>query len=616
VDKEKRKILKTITKIFGEKGIEGENLKDIAEVEEKGKKRKLHTVDKITDLKDMLNKSGEKYKDKPAFKLKTDIPDEFRTITYDTLLEQVNSLGTELINIGLMGKRIAVIGENCYEWALAYLAISCGTGVVVPLDKSLPANELETLIIRSGAEAIFYTDKYNDMMQDIRARRTTDLRYYISMDLKERKGNVYSEYEFVRKGKELIENGDRRFLDSKINNEEMAFMLFTSGTTANSKAVMLSHKNICANLMDIGAVLNLDDKDTLLSFLPLHHTFECTVGFLYPMYCGACLAYSAGAKHLANELKEYQITAMISVPALLEVMYRRVMKGIEQKGKLDEVQKVAKLTNVLTKVGLDFRKKMFKEIHDNLGGKLRIVVSGAAALDHDVEKGFNDLGFRVIQGYGLTETSPVASTGSDFEQKMGAVGKVLPSYKVKIIDKDDEGVGEIILKGPCIMLGYYQNEEATKEVLEKDWFHTGDLGYIDKKGFLHISGRKKSVIILKNGKNIFPEEIESIINRIDGVKESFIYGKPEKDDENDLKLCAKVVYDEELMKEIYGIKECRGGLPCPPEEIQKIIWEKIKELNKTMPPYKYIKELIITTEELIKTTTLKIKRHEEMKKLS
>jgi len=284
------------------------------------------------------------------------------------------------------------------------------------------------------------------------------------------------------------------------------------------------------------------------------------------------------------------------------------MKGVEQKGKLEEVQKVAKLTSVLTKVGLVFRKKMSTEILDHLGGRLRIDVSGAAALDHDVEKGFNDLGFRVIQGYGLTETSPVASTGSDFEQKLGAVGKVLPSYKIKIIDKDSDGVGEIILKGPCIMLGYYQNEEATKEVLEKDWFHTGDLGYIDKKGFLHISGRKKSVIVLKNGKNIFPEEIESIINRIDGVKESFIYGKPEKNDKNDLKLCAKVVYDEELIDEIYGKKT--------KEEIQQIIWEKIKELNKTMPSYKYIKELTTTTEELIKTTTMKIKRHEEIKKVN
>ena len=291
---------------------------------------------------------------------------------------------------------------------------------------------------------------------------------------------------------------------------------------------------------------------------------------------------------------------MISVPALYEGIYKRLIKSIEKKGKLQEVEMMCKLTSVLSRVGLDFRRAVFKEIHEQFGGKLRLLVSGAAALDYEVEKGFNDLGFEMVQGYGLTETSPVIAAGNDFEQKLGSVGKVFPSAKIKIINKNEEGVGEIYVKAPYVMIGYYQNEEATKEVLDKEWFKTGDLGYIDKKGFLFLCGRKKSVIVLKNGKNVFPEEIENVINRIDGIKESFVYGRPEPDDEIDLKLCAKIVYDKDAMKDAYGIVD--------EKEIKDKIWEKIKELNRTMPPYKYIKEITVTEEELIKTTTQKIKR--------
>jgi len=484
------------------------------------------------------------------------------------------------------------------------MAIACGTGPVVPIDKSLPDNEIEGLIIRSGAEAIFYTNTYDKVMAGVKERQVSDVRYFISMDLKERKDGINSEYELVEKGRKLLEDGDRRFLDATINTEEMAFLLFTSGTTANSKGVMLSQKNICTNIMDIGAVLKVTPEDTILSFLPLHHTFECTTGFLYMLYAGATIAYCDGVKHIAANLKEYEVTIMISVPALYEQIYKRVLKTLEQKGKLEDVEKARKLTSILNKVGLDLRKKLFKELHANLGGKLRVLISGAAALDLEAERGFNELGFQLSQGYGLTETSPVVSAGDDFDRKLGSVGKVFPSVKVKIIDKNEEGVGEITVKGPSVMMGYYQNEEATNEVLKKGWFHTGDLGYIDKKGFLYICGRKKSVIVLKNGKNIFPEEIESIINRIEGIKESFVYGKPEADDANDLKMCAKIVYDPEVFKEVYSADSAVA--------VEKIVWEKIKELNKTMPPYKYIKELIITTEEIIKTTTLKIKRHEEL----
>lgn len=602
MDKESKKLLNTIMKNFSDR--EDISIKELLENARQKTKKKLHKVEPITDLKDMLNKSYEKYKDEIAFEYKIS-KDEIKKITYKEFIDDVNGLGTQLIKMGLLGKRIAVISENRYEWAVAYLATACGVGVIVPLDKSLPANELESLIIRSGVEAIFYSKKYDEIMIDIKQRKTTDLRYYISMDLDERKESVLSEREFIEKGKKLINEGDRKYLDAEIDREGMTFMLFTSGTTAMSKAVMLSHKNICANIMDIAAVIKLTKEDTLLSFLPLHHTFECTVGFLYPIYAGSTIAYCEGIRHIANNIKEFEVTAMISVPALYENIYKRVMKSIEKKGKTQEVETMSKLTSILSKVGLDFKKMVFKEIHEQFGGKLRLLVNGAAALDYTVEKGFNDLGFKIVQGYGLTETSPVIAAGNDFEQRIGSVGKVLPNAKIKILNKDEDGIGEIYVKAPYVMLGYYQNEEATKEVLDKEWFKTGDLGYIDKKGFLFLCGRKKSVIVLKNGKNVFPEEIENVINRIEGIKESFVFGRPEPDDEIDLKLGAKIVYDKEVMKETYGVET--------EEEIKEVIWEKIKELNKTMPPYKYIKEVITTEEDLIKTTTQKIKRFEEMK---
>lgn len=603
-ENENKELIKKLKELFKDKEIDDEDFKSMKKV---NAKKRLHKCDKFANLKEMINLSAQKHGDKPAFRFKTDKPGEFRNITFNEFLNDINALGTKLINMGLSDKRIAIISDNRYEWALAYMAIACGTGVVVPLDKMLPANELEALIIRSGVEAIFYSSKYDEVMQDIRNRKTTDLRYYISMDLEKRENGVYSQKELVKAGKELIEKGNRKFLDAKINNEAMGFMLFTSGTTAMSKAVMLSHKNIASNLMDIAKVLNLDERDTLLSFLPLHHTFECTVGFLYPISRGASIAYCEGIRHIANNIKEYQITAMISVPALYESIYKRLMKNIEKKGKLPEVEKMIKLTNMFSKVGIDIKRVVFKDIIDGLGGKIRLLVNGAAALSPEVEKGFNDLGITTVQGYGLTETSPVISAGTDFEQRIGSVGKVFPSVKLKIINKDENGIGEIYVKGPTVMLGYYQNEEATKEVLDKGWFNTGDLGYVDKKGFLFLCGRKKSVIVLKNGKNVFPEEIETVINKIEGVKESFVYGQAEEDDKIDLKVCAKIVYDKDFMKEIYNVET--------EEEIYDVLWDKIKEINKTMPEYKYVKKIIVTDEELVKTTTQKIKRHEEMKKI-
>ena len=561
---------------------------------------------KFADLKDMLKQTGEVYGDRPAYIFKTEKEGEFRTITHKEFRDEINALGTALIKMGLKDKRIAVISENRYEWELAYLSIAAGTGVVVPLDKALPENEIESLILRSQVEAILYSKKYDEIMNKLREKKNTNLKYFISMELEENDNGIYSQKLLVEKGKKLIADGDPSYLNAKIDAEGMGIMLFTSGTTAMSKAVMLSHKNILTNIMDITQRFDLNEEDRLLSFLPLHHVFECTVGFLYPVSIGACLCFCEGVKHMADNIKEFDITAMISVPAVFDIIYRKVMKAIEKKGKLGTVQKGKKISNLLLKVKIDVRKQLFKEIHESLGPNLKLVVTGGAALDPETEKGFNDLGFDVEQGYGLTETAPVIAAETPKCRRLGSIGKKFPSVEVKIDNPDEDGIGELMAKGPSIMIGYYENKEATKEALEPDgWFHTGDLARIDKDGFIYIAGRKKSVIVLNNGKNVFPEEIETLLNKVEGIKESFVYEK--KEDDGDVKVCVKIVYDKEMIKELYNIEG--------EDKIREFLWEKVKEINKLMPKYKYVREMIITEEELIKTTTLKIKRHEEMKKI-
>ena len=561
---------------------------------------------KFENLKEMMKNSEEKFGDEVAFYRDGKGLEDSKKVTYKEFCYEINSLGTALIEMGLKGKRIAVIGENRYEWELSYLAVVTGTGTIVPLDKALPENEIESLIIRSEVEAIIYSEKYDECMAKIQKQGNTKLKYFISMDLEKNDFNKYSLKEITEKGKELLEKGNREFLDSKINNEEMSIMLFTSGTTNQSKAVMLSHKNICTNVKDIRNVFELDETDRLLSFLPLHHTFECTVGFLYPLSIGGSIIFSKGVRHIADELKNFKITAMICVPVVFEKMYDKLMKTIEDKGKMPTVKKGIKLSNCLLKVGIDIRKKLFKEIHDNLGGCLRVMVAGGAALSPEKEKGFWDLGFNVLQGYGLTETSPVIAAELTKQKRLGSIGKKFPSVEVKIDNPDKSGVGELLAKGDSVMIGYYNNEEANEEVFTEDgWFRTGDLARIDKNGYLYISGRKKFVIVLKNGKNVYPEEIESLLEKSELIKECMVFGMPARD--GDVTLSVKICYDKDYVKKQFG--------DITIDDLKEKIWNWVKEVNKTMPKYKYVKKLILTDEELVKTTTLKIKRNVEMDKI-
>ena len=562
---------------------------------------KKEEIIEIKDLKDMLNKTKDIFKNKPAYKIREE-NGKYKIITHKQVREMIDALGTALTTLGLQGKRIGVIGENRYEWEISYLSVVCGVGTVVPFDKSLPENELKRLIERSEVEAIFYSEKYENTLKKLVLEDTGKLKHLISMDSKTHKNGIYSWSELIEFGEVLLKNGNRAFLDSEINPEEMKIMLFTSGTTSEAKVVALCHRNLCNNLMDLATVLDINSEDRFLSFLPIHHVFECTVGFLFALYRGAQTSFCDGIRHMQENYKEYKITFAACVPAIFENMYRNIWKKLEKDGKKEET---LELLEKYKDANMEKRKKVFKHIHEMFGGHIKMFISGAAAIDKTVVQGYRDFGINLCQGYGLTETSPVVATETDEANRVGSIGKCFPSLEVKIDEPNEEGVGELLVKGPTVMLEYYNNEEATKEAIVDGWFHTGDLARIDEDGYIFILGRKKSVIVLKNGKNIFPEEMENLVNRIEGVKESFIFGKSNKKDKDDIKIHVKVVYDKEIMKLAYKAET--------EEEIYKAIFDRIKTINETMPAYKGIKGMVLSETPLIKTTTNKIKRQEEIK---
>ena len=562
--------------------------------------KRIYDYLKINDLKDMLNKTGRLYADKPAYRIKVE-EGKYQIYTHKEVRDMINNLGTALINLGLKGKRIAVIGENRYEWEIAYLSIVCGTGIVVPLDKSLPANELELLIERSDIEAIFYTKKYSDIIQNIKFSEKNKLKHLISMDSDEHGEGIYSQKELIQTGKKLIEEGNKEFLNAQINPKEMNIMLFTSGTTSKSKVVALSHENVCTNLMDIGSVLDVTQEDVFLSILPIHHVFECTVGFLFSLYKGAETVFCDGLRHIVENLNEYHVTVMACVPGIYERIFMMIRKKLEKQGKIEEIlENEEKYKNS----SMQKKKEVFKEIHDMLGGKIKLLISGAAALDKTIEEKYRLLGLNLVQGYGLTETSPVVAVGTNKNYKLGSIGKTVPSVEAKLVDVNDDGIGELVVRGSSVMLGYYENEKVNKKSLQDGWFYTGDLAKIDEEGYIFICGRKKSVIVLKNGKNIFPEEMENLVNKIEGIKESFIFGKIQSNDENNIKINVKIVFDRDVIKDVYKVEK--------DEDIYKVLSKKIKEVNQTMPSYKAIRGMILTEEPLIKTTTNKIKRQENL----
>ena len=557
----------------------------------------------FNNIKEIIYNSANVYEKNTAFviKNKKDGKTNYIDVSYKQLLEDINCLGTAYYSLKLQKKRIAIIGKNRYEWVLAHLANLLGGIVSIPLDKDLQLEELESSLIRSKADAIVFDNKLLDLIEQIKNRGNTQIKEYICMEKESYYKNIP---ELIDIGKALIEKGNTSYIDNNIDENEMNILLFTSGTTSKSKAVMLSQKNVASNIYALQCVEDIRSSDTNIAFLPFHHIFGSTC-LIMMLASGVRTCFPDGLRYIKQNLKEYKVSVFVGVPVLVEAIYKAIIKEVEKQEKTKIINKAIKISNFLLKLHIDIRKILFKKVLEGLGGKLRLIILGGAPADPMSIKGFNEIGVTTIQGYGLSETAPVISAENYKKRKAGSVGFPMINDIIEIVNKYEKGIGEIRVKGPNVMLGYYEMPELSNETIKNGWFYTGDLGYFDKKGFLYITGRNKNLIVLKNGKKVFPEELETLINRLELVNECIVFGMPDKKDRNDITLSVKVVYNEETIKEKYNEKTR--------DEIDKILWGEIKQINTTFPRYKHIQKLITSNEELIKTTTKKVKRQEEIK---
>ena len=550
------------------------------------------------NVRDLMVATCKRFSENTAFiiKEKGDESINYINIKFDRLLQDIYNFGQGLFNLGLKGKRIAVVSKNRYEWVITYFATLFGGGVIVPLDKGLPADELENCILRSEADAIVFDNAQLDLIERVKENGKSQLRNYICMEKNDKYEDIY---QLIEKGKKLREQGLNDIEDVKIDENALCELTFTSGTSAESKIVMLSQRNIAFDVDRLNLVEDFRATDVNLAFLPYHHALGST-SIPFILSYGAATAFPDGLRYIQQNMKEYGVSVFIGVPLLIEAMYKKVYKEIQKKKMEKQVYALRKITNICPKL----KRKVFKSVIDGLGGKLRLIISGAAALDQEVWEGFNEMGIIIRQGYGLSECAPVVSGENVKYERKNSIGLPLPDIEVAVFDKNEQGIGELAVKGENVMLGYYKNDEANKEAFRDGYFMTGDIGYVDRDGFVFITGRKKSVIVLKNGKNIYPEEIEALINKIPLVKESMVYGAPKDDD---VLLSVKVQIDKDYVAE--NLRDMAE------EEIKKMIWDNIKEINRTMPTYKYVKNMITTYDDFEKTTTQKIKRYIEIQKI-
>ena len=563
----------------------------------------------IMDLKHMLETSAseEWYGDHVAFYQKMRPGAEYETISYRQTLEDVNALGTALIDAGLKGKKIAIVGENSYWWAVSYLAVVCGTGIAVPLDKELSAKEVEGLVSQSEAACAIITDKHAKTFAPLLKSGETCLKMLVNIDAKEDAESAMSWQQMVAKGRKLLDEGNRAFLDAQILTDEMSVLIFTSGTTGLSKGVMLSQKNLVTDLMIAPTVLKVNDWDIFFSVLPIHHTYECTCGFLMPLYKGAAIAYCEGLKHITKNLAEVRPTMFLGVPLIMESLYKKIWQNVRKKGKEDMLRKIIKINRQTKKIGINLGEIFFKDILAVFGGRMRIMIVGGAAINPEVLEGIQDFGIQALQGYGLTECAPMAALNPDTAPNSRSVGRPFPGIQLRIDNPDDEGNGEICVKGGNVMMGYYNMPEATADVIYDGWLHTGDLGNKDAKGYYYITGRKKNVIITKNGKNVYPEEVEYLINKSPFILESMVFSDESADNEDTL-IVAAVVMDQEELTQTFE-------KPLTQEEQLKLVWEAIDKINDESPFYRRIKRVILRQQELEKNTSKKIKRFAEGNRL-
>ena len=555
------------------------------------KKIRYFKTYEIEDLKDMLEKTANKNGKKIAFKLK-DNNGKIIKKTYIEFKNDVESLATKLIDLGLKNERIAVMGKNSYKWAISYLA-STIIGVVVPIDKEASKENIKDFLNTSNSKAIIADDKYLNEIFEFKDRLKNET-LLIDMQNTSKYMNIA---DLIKEGQELILDGNEEYKNITINPDEMKILLFTSGTTGNSKAVMLSHKNICSNIVSIASIVKVDNLTSVLSILPLHHTYECTIGYLLVIYGGGKISYCEGLRYITKNIQEFKPTFILCVPLLLENVYKKVTKTLKtslpEKYTKDESKMIDNLPFYLKAI-------VKRKVKKSLGGNIKTFIVGAAAIKPELVEAFFKLGIKVLQGYGLTECSPLVAGNNDFYYKAASCGMPIPNVEYKIDNPNDEGIGEIIVKGPNVMLGYYENKEATDKVLKEGWFHTGDLGYIDEERFLYISGRSKNMILTKNGENIYPEEIENILNDNELIEESLVIGASNGKD--DVQVKAKIFPNIDAIKEYLGKK-----FPTK-EEISKTLNEVVKKANEKLPNFKHIKSFKIMDEDFERTTTNKVKR--------
>lgn len=549
---------------------------------------KLYKTKKIHNLREMLDESASLYRNQPAFLQKVD--GKYRSYTYSRFRNDVYALGSALTAKGFADARVMILGENCYAWCLSYMTVVCGLGVAVPTDKELPIEEVANIAKQSEASLILHSPKYEERLAAVAPSVTR-------ISFEELPG-------LIREGVELLSEGNRAYSRRSIDIDTMCALIFTSGTTGVSKGVMLSQRNLCHTIQNVARMIHITPQDRALSVLPLHHVYECTCGFLYPLFCGASVAFSEGIRYIMKNVKEVHPTKILCVPLLIETMYRKIWANIRKKGIEKKVRTVIELTDriVPASARMAAKRKAFAEIHESFGGRLDLLVSGGAPIDPEVIRGMRQFGLKVIQGYGLTEASPLAAVNHDSFYNDRAAGLVLPGGELKIIERQEDGTGEICYRGDNVMLGYYQRPDLTAEVKENGWLHTGDIGYIDDKGFLIITGRKKNVIIRANGKNVFPEELEAYLCRSPLIGEAVVLAiLNRKREEYDI--VAAIRPDEDYVTELLG----KG---YSQEELEKKISAAVADVNRTVQTYKRIDVFVLVKEDFPKNSSRKIKRFE------
>lgn len=562
----------------------------------------FYDVREIKDLRDLISQSAKLYADKPAFEVK-DKNDNLFEISYKRYYSEIQAVGTALTDMGYAGSKIAVGGDNCYEWCLSYMSVVTGVGVIVPVDKELLFDDINNILNTADVKLFFCDKKIYKKLAERRDEIKKDLTIVIIRSEVEGELNIT---DLIEKGQKLLESGDTRYLNAEIDPEKMCSLLFTSGTTGMSKGVMLCHRNFCFEVMSTMGIVKIKPEDCGISMLPLHHTYESTIILFFAPYCGAKVTFCDGFRYVLKNMKEFSPSIFVAVPLLLETVHRRLMKAIKAKPHGETLFKVGKvLVKAGAKVGLDLKKVFFKEIIDTFGGNMRLIICGAAPINPQILKDFDSFGIQILQGYGLTECAPLAIINHDRLRLADSVGVPIPGTEAKIINADpDTGVGEICIKGGMVMLGYYNNPEETAKVIDEDgWFHTGDLGYVDKKGHYFISGRSKNVIVTSNGKNIYPEELEYHLGSDIRVGESIVVG--DENNKGELVVGARIYPNFEELKEIYGKEPDEFS----DKELHDIMEDVVDHVNEKLPPFKRIVSFKIRRTEFIKNTTSKIMRH-------